>query len=124
MTATLFDLADRTLAALIAGLERKHAGEDGVAPTLARWKTQDSARRHAPEVAAKRDPACRHLAAGLAATWHIDKNLCTAIGDLAPLLQWQRIPEHVPRPPGGFMDDYAFTRIIGPGGVYPGDDFM
>lgn len=124
MTTSLFDLTDRTLAALVAGLEKKHAGEDGVAETLARLNAQDCTQRREPKVPAKRDPACRYLAAGLAATWHVDTNVCAAIGDLAPLLHWQRIPEHVSRPPGDFMDDYAYTQIIGPSGVYPGDDFM
>jgi hypothetical protein len=124
MTTSLFDLTDKTLDALVAGLERKHAGESGVAETLTRLNTQDCTQRSGPKVSAKRDPACRHLAAGLAATWHVDKNLSTTIGNLAPLLHWQRIPEHVPRPPGSFMDDYTFAQIIGPSGVYPGDDFM
>ncbi len=124
MTTSLFDLTDRTLAALVAGLEKRHAGEDGVAETLSRLNAQDCTQRHEPTVATKRDLACRHLAAGLAATWHIDKDISTAIGDLAQSLHWQRIPEHVPRPGGSFMDDYAFANLIGPGGVYPGDDFM
>ncbi|MDH3377494.1 MAG: dimethylsulfoniopropionate lyase, partial [Gammaproteobacteria bacterium] len=124
MATSLFDLTDRTLTALVAGLEKRHAGEDGVAETLARLNAQDYTQRGKPKAPAKRDPACRHLAAGIAATWHVDKNLSAAIGDLAPLLHWQRVPEQVPRPPQGFMDDYAYTQIIGPSGVYPGDDFM
>ncbi len=124
MKTSLFDLTDRTLAALAAGLEKIHAGEDGVAETLARLSAQDCTQRRESKVSAKRDPACRYPAAGLDATRHVDKNVSAAIGDLVPLLHWQRIPEHVSRPPGSFMDDYAFTKIIGPNGVYPGDDFM
>jgi len=124
MATSLFDLTDRTLAAMVAGLERNHAGEDGVTETLTRLNEQDFAQRREPMVPAKRDSACRHLAASLAATWHVDKNVCTAIGDLASSLHWQRIPEHVPQPPAGFMDDYAYAQIIGPSGIYPGDDFM
>ena len=124
MTTSLFDLADKTLAALAAALERKHAGEDGVAETLARLRAQDLTRRREPTLPARRDPACRHLAVGLAAAWHVDEKVCAAIGDLAPLLHWQRIPAHVSRPPGGIMDDYAYTQIIGPSSVYSGDDFM
>ncbi len=124
MTISIFDQTDRTLATLVVGLEKKYAGEDGLAETLERLNAQDCTQHREPQVPARRDPACRHLAAGLASTSHVDKNLSAAIGDLAPLLHWQRIPEHVPRPPGDFMDDYAFTQIIGPNGVYPGDDFM
>jgi len=124
MKTPLLDLTDKTLDALVKALERKHAGESGVVETLTRLNKQDFSQYCKPKVLAKRDPACRHLAAGLAAAWHIDKNLSTAIGNLTPLLHWQRIPEHVPWPPGSFMDDYTFAQIIGPNGVYPGDDFM
>ena len=124
MATSTFDLAEKTLAALVAGLEKKHAGEDGVTETVARLNAQNYTQCREPTAAAKRDPACRYLAAGLAAAWHVDKNVSATIGDLTPLLHWQRIPEHVPRPPGAFMDDYAYAHIIGPNGVYPGDDFM
>lgn len=124
MAKSLFDLTDKTLAAVAATLERVHAGADGVTETLTRLRTQDLTRRREPAPPAGRDPACRHLAAGLAAAWHVDKKVCAAIGDLAPLLHWQRIPEQVSRPPGGIMNDYAYAQIIGPSGVYHGDDFM
>ena len=56
MTKSLFDLTDRTLAALVAGLERNHAGEDGVTETLTRVNAQDYTQRGGPMVPAKRDP--------------------------------------------------------------------
>jgi len=124
MTTSLFDLADKTLTAVAAVLERNYAGQDGVAETLVRLNAQYFTHVRESMAPAKRDPACRYLPAGLAATWHVDKNLSVAIGDLAPLLHWQRIPEHVSRPPGDFMDDYAYAQIIGPSGIYPGEDFM
>ena len=72
----------------------------------------------------QQDPACRHLTAGLASARQVDSALAEALAALAPLLHWQRIPEHVPHPPDPFMDDYAFAKIFGPQGIYPGEDFM
>ncbi len=124
MTAALFDLTDRTLTALVAALETNHSGENGVAETLTRLNAQDCTQRGEPMVPARRDPACRYLAAGLDAARQADEKVGAAIADLIPLLHWARIPEHVSRPPGRFMDDYAFAKLIGPNGVYPGHDFM
>ncbi len=124
MTASLFDLADQALDAVIAGLEARHAEAEGVAETLACLKRQERPHSGVPGFSPRQDPACRHLDAGLAAARQVDPDLGAALEAIAPLLDWHRIPPHVPRPPEPFMDDYAYTKIVGPGGVYPGDDFM
>ncbi len=124
MKPCIFELADDAVATLAAGLERKHFGEDGVAETLTRLAAQDRRQRHAPSQRATHDPACQHLPLAFAATRELDKDLGDALDALAPHLRWERIPERVPRPTGPFMDDYAYAQIIGPTGIYPGDDFM
>lgn len=124
MTRCHFDLADEALAALIVGLEGQHADAEGVSETLARLEAQDRTRSAAPALAARREPACCHLPAALTSARQVDRTLGEALGALAPLLHWQRIPDHVPHPPGPFMEDYAFAKIFGPRGVYPGADFM
>ena len=91
---------------------------------LTRLKEQDFTHRREPMAFAKDDPACKYLKSSLVATDHVDRELSLAIGELAPFLHWKRIGEHVSRPPQGIMNDYTFSQIIGPDGVYPGDDFM
>ena len=124
MTFSVFDLTDKTLDALITGLDIKHTGKEGVSETLIRLAAQNRTHRSEPMASANSDPACRHLETGLALTKQVDKKLCAAITDLAPLLHWKWIGKHVPKPPTGLMTDYAFCQIIGPSGIYPGNDFM
>ena len=122
MADSLFDTADRALDTIAAGLDGLHRDAEGVGETLERLGEQARPRGVPPTP--QQDAACRHLTAGLASAQAVDRALAEALAALAPLLHWQRIPEHVPHPPDPFMDDYAFAKIFGPQGVYPGEDFM
>jgi len=105
-------------------LEIRLAGKKGTSEVLTRLNAQNCSQSLTPNANFQNVSTCRYLATTLRTTYESNQPLADSIAALAPYLKWERMGPHIPRPPGPFMDDYAFTKIVGPNGVFPGDDFM
>lgn len=74
--------------------------------------------------AARRLPACRHLPEAVAAILTLDSSLAALIAEIEDQLAWQQNANYSDAAMNrdGYMDNYAYAELVGPGGLWPGDD--
>ena len=116
MTPHIVDTGHWFLRAFTGSLQAGNAGEEGVDEVLARWQV--------PQV--RRLPACRFLPDAVAASLLSVPDLAAAIAALEDDLHWKQNPNYSDEAMGqpGYMNNYAYAEIIGPDGIWPGDDFL
>jgi hypothetical protein len=100
--------------------------EEGVDEALKRLAAQDVSEAAMRPCAPRRLPACRHLPRGVAAALSLDSGLAAAIADVEDCLEWRQTPNYSDEAMGqpGYLDNYAHAEVIGPHGLFPGDDFL
>ena len=126
MTTHTYEAAQWFLRAFRSTLEANNAGDDGVADVLARLGEQDVSASAAVAVEPRRLPACRFLPDVVAASLLSAPDVAASIAALEEDLQWRQNPNYSDEAMGqpGYMNNYAYAEVIGPHGVYPGDDFL
>ena len=74
--------------------------------------------------AARRLPACHHLPEAVAAILTLDSSLAALIAEIEDQLAWQQNANYSDAAMNcdGYMDNYAYAELVGPGGLWPGDD--
>ena len=107
-------------------LEANNAGDDGVDISLARLAEQNLSASAAMEPKVQRLPACRFLPDAVAASLLSAPDVAAAIAALEEDLNWRQNPNYSDEAMGqpGYMMNYAYAEIIGPNGIWPGDDFL
>jgi quercetin dioxygenase-like cupin family protein len=76
-----------------------------------------------PQLAPKRLPACRHWQSALALA-HGGDAVAEALPSLAGLFHWVQNPNYTVATMGsGYMDNYAYAKLVGPGGLLGGSDY-
>lgn len=112
--------------AFTSTLQANNAGDDGVDIALARLAGQDLSASAAVQPVPKRLPACRFLPDAVAASLLSAPDVAAAVAALEEDLNWRQNPNYSDEAMGqpGYMMNYAYAEIIGPGGVWPGDDLL
>ena len=107
-------------------LEGNNSGDDGVSETLARLAEQDLSPIAARPPQPTRLPACRFLPDAVAASLLSVPDMAAATAALEEDLNWRQNPNYSDEAMGqpGYMMNYAYAEVIGPHGVWPGDDFL
>lgn len=126
MTSHIHDGAQWFVRAFRSTLQANNAGDDGVAEALERLAQQDLSAAASVTPTATRLPACRFLPDAVAASLLSAPDMAAAIAALEEDLDWRQNPNYSDEAMGqpGYMNNYAYSEIIGPGGIYPGDDFL
>ena len=126
MTTHTHEAAQWFLRAFRTTLEANNGGDEGVAEALARLDQQDVTAASAMTPEPRRLPACRFLPDVVAASLLSAPDMAAAIAALEEDLNWRQNPNYSDEAMGqpGYMNNYAYAEIIGPGGIYPGDDFL
>ena len=126
MTAHIVDTGHWFLRAFTGSLQAGNAGEEGVDEVLARLGGQDTSAQAAQVPQVRRLPACRFLPDAVAASLLSVPDLAAAIAALEDDLHWKQNPNYSDEAMGqpGYMNNYAYAEIIGPDGIWPGDDFL
>jgi mannose-6-phosphate isomerase-like protein (cupin superfamily) len=126
MTSHIVDTGHWFVRAFTASLQAGNAGEDGVDEVLARLGEQDISAQAATVPQVRRLPACRFLPDAVAACLLSVPDLAAAIAALEDDLHWKQNPNYSDEAMGqpGYMNNYAYAEIIGPEGIWPGDDFL
>jgi hypothetical protein len=107
------------------GLKRQR-GNEGVGAVLERLAVQDLSAVGAQPTSPRRLTACRHLPALLGELMTEESALAAAIADVEDSLCWRQNPNYSDEVMGqaGYMDNYAYAELIGPSGLFRGDDFL
>ncbi len=125
-TSHLHEAGQWFIRAFRSTLESNNAGDDGVAETLQRLAQQDVSAAAARTPHATRLPACRFLPDVVSASLLSAPDVAAALAALEEDLNWRQNPNYSDEAMGqpGYMNNYAYAEVIGPHGVYPGDDFL
>lgn len=100
-------------------------GGEGVPGALARLGDQDVSADAFSEPEPRNLPACAWLAETVAAAMLVSPSVSAALAEIAPHLSWKQNANYSDELLGeGYMDSYAYCEFIGPGGFFPGDDFL
>lgn len=123
MDREVYNNARWLIGAISRGLYRSgNAAAKEVLSRLAGQNTAESDFRH-PQPATI--PALAHLASCVAETMLFDADLAAAIASVEDQLHWARSQSYTDAALGdGFAANYGWCHIIGPGGFFPGDDFL
>jgi hypothetical protein len=122
----VFHAAIWLIAAVRRVLEARCGEEAHIEEVLSSLSRQDldrsALRRHEPQSL----PACSLLPETVGAAITIASDVAAAIAALEQDLHWKQNPNYSDAAMGqpGYMDGYAYAEIIGPSGVFTGDDFM
>jgi hypothetical protein len=123
MTAT--DRLGARLGAIVARNLAARPAADGTSLALRRLEQQNiaAAQRRAPPP--RRLPACRHLPESIATSLMLDSSLAAVLAEIEDELAWQQNANYSDAAMGcpGYMDNYAYAELLGPTGLWPGDDF-
>lgn len=123
MSEEIFAGATWLIDAIKRDLE-KTAGE-GVPIALARLGDQDLSAVAFTEPEPRNLRACAWLAETVAAAMMVSPSVSAALAEIAPYLCWKQNANYSDELLGaGYMDSYAYCEFIGPGGFFPGDDFL
>jgi hypothetical protein len=119
---------DTTGSRLNAAIARHLAplrSEEGVALALRRLEQQGIDAMPSRTMAARRLPACRHLPEAVAAVIGLDSSLAALLAEIEDQLAWQQNANYSDAAMccDGYMDNYAYAELVGPGGLWPGSDF-
>jgi hypothetical protein len=98
---------------------------DGVGLALHRLEQQKIATAHRLTPPARRLAACRYLPESIAAVLPLDSSFAAAIAEVEDELAWQQNANYSDAAMScpGYMDNYAYAELIGPAGLWPGNDF-
>lgn len=100
-------------------------GGPGVAETLQRLGEQDVSAAAARDPGTRQLPVCRYLAETIASAMIIDSTVAAAAAACAGELRWRQTAGYSDAVLGdGFMDGYGHCELIGPNGVFAGEDFL
>lgn len=123
MNEDLFDNARWLIGAIARGLAaRPGEGVDEVLGRLAEQAIGEAAFRNPDPV---RLPVLQYLPDCIGEVMLLDPDLAAAIAATEADLQWRQTASYSDRVLGeGFTDNYGWAEIIGPHGVFPGDDFL
>jgi hypothetical protein len=124
MASHVHDAAQWFIRAFCNALEANNGGEEEVELALSRIRAQNTRATELQDQKPERLPACRFLPDVVAATLLVAPDVAAAMAALEEDLHWMRNPnftnEETAQP--GFMENYASAEIIGPDGLYPGQD--
>jgi Dimethlysulfonioproprionate lyase len=123
MTDELIKSVKSLVAGIAHGLELR--GGEGVSETLFALRQQ----KLTPEEFRRPEPmhqaVCRHLRQTLVATARLDSVIAQHLVELAPHLRWLQSSSYTDELLGeGFSQNYAWSEIIGPQGIFHGSDFL
>jgi hypothetical protein len=122
---TAIDALGARLNTIVARHLAARRAADGVGLALQRLEQQNIAtvRRLSPP--ARRLAACRHLPESIAAILPLDSSLAAMIAEIEDELAWQQNPNYSDAAMScpNYMDNYAYAELVGPTGLWPGDDF-
>jgi hypothetical protein len=91
----------------------------------ARLAEQDLSPSAVVEPLPLRLPATRYLPECVAASMFMSPDVAAALAEIEEFLNWRQNPNYSDASMGaGYMDNYAYTEIIGPHGFFAGDDFL
>jgi mannose-6-phosphate isomerase-like protein (cupin superfamily) len=126
MATHVHDAAQWYIKAVRSTLEANNAGEDGVNIALDRLAQQDTSASASRPVKSSRLPACRFLPDVVASTLLVAPDVAASLAAIEEDLRWKQNPNYSNEAMGqpNYMDNYAYAEIIGPDGIYPGDDFL
>jgi hypothetical protein len=98
---------------------------EGVELALRRLEQQRIAAVPCRMPAARRLPACRHLPETVAAVLTLDSGFAALLAEIEDQLAWQQNANYSDAAMNcqGYMDNYAYAELVGPTGLWPGDDF-
>jgi Dimethlysulfonioproprionate lyase len=118
------DLGSRLDAAVARHLAPRRTSE-GVGLALQRLEQQRIAAAPRAIPVARRLPACRHLPESICAILLLDSSLAALIAEIEDELAWQQNANYSDAAMNcpGYMDNYAYAELVGPTGLWPGDDF-
>lgn len=119
------DTTGSRLTALIARHLAPLRSAQGVALALRRLEQQGIDAVPPRATAARRLPACRHLPEAVAAVITLDSSIAAVLAEIEDQLAWQQNANYSDAAMGcdGYMDNYAYAELVGPGGLWPGSDF-
>lgn len=123
MQDDVFDNARWLIGSIARGLSRSHG--EGVAEVLDRMADQalGEAEFRLPEPT--RLPVLAHLPQALGEAMLFDADIAAAIAAVEEQLQWRQSAAYTDALLGeGFTDNYGWAEIIGPNGLFAGDDFL
>lgn len=99
---------------------------EGIEEAFARLAAQDFSESAYREPEPQLLPACRYLPEAIASTMMLDSTLAAGLAEIEDRLAWRQNPNYCDAAMGqpGYMNAYAYAEIVGPGGAFPGDDFL
>jgi hypothetical protein len=98
-------------------------GGEGTPEVLARLATQDL--RASQHVTARAQAVVRYLPDMLRNARVMFPSITAALGSIAGALHWSQSASYTDEILGdGFCENYAWAELIGPAGVFPGQDFL
>lgn len=90
-----------------------------------RLAEQDLSPGAAVEPVPRRLAATRYFPECVAASMFTSPDVAAALAEIEEFLHWKQNPNYSDRLMGeGYMDNYAYAELIGPGGFFAGDDFL
>jgi hypothetical protein len=119
------DAVGARLDAILARHLAARRAADGVELALQRLEQQKIAKARRLVPPARRLAACRHLPEAIAAVLSLDSSLAAVIAEIEDELAWQQNANYSDAAMScpGYMDNYAYAELVGPAGLWPGDDF-
>lgn len=104
---------------------RKSLKGEGAAHVKARLAEQDLSPAAALAASPRRLPVTRYLPECVAMSTFMAPDVAAALAEVEKFLRWKQNPNYSDRLLGsGYMDNYAYAEIVGPEGLFPGDDFL
>lgn len=126
MDDALHEAGRRFLSLVREDIEGQAASHEGIASGLARLDEAMAGPGFAPKLCTPRSTiGCKWVEAGCAILQATRPELAAVIGELQDGLSWHAnaaYPED--KFPAGYFDDWAFTQVIGPDGLFTADDLM
>jgi quercetin dioxygenase-like cupin family protein len=125
MAAMTIDPIGSRLNAAIARNLAPRCSTEGVELALRRFEQQGIAGVPCAAPAARRLPACRHLPESISTMLFLDSSLAALIAEIEDQLAWQQNASYsdMAMNCAGYMDNYAYAELVGPSGLWPGNDF-
>ena len=122
---TAIDLLGARFNAIVARHLTARGGAEGVGLALQRLEQQQIATAERLATPARRQVACRHLPESIAAVLPLDSSLASVIAEIEDELAWQQNVNYSDAAMNcpGYMDNYAYAELVGPAGLWPGNDF-
>lgn len=125
MDEELFNNASWLIASIMRQLMAMPDDTPGVMDVLTRIAEQDLSEENFSPQAPSRLAACRHLPQAVASGLIVSADVCSAIAAVEDQMHWQQTSHYSDEVMGqsGYMDNYTSSEIIGPKGLFAGDDF-